>query len=260
MNASTKGIVLWLTGWSLPDKVFDRLRKLLPEYTHLSIEYNASDTPESMLAFAESAVKRILIADEADCSIRRPRGPVLISGWSLGSLLALRLAAHGYADGLVLFGATAKFTRPQTESALGFADVHVRQMIRGISRDRATVELNFRRLLFTAAEREAGFAAFLPPIGSWTTPALISGLQILRSEECFSRLSGIACPVLLFHGTADQICSYQAVLELKDQLPQAKLVTIPASGHVPFLGREASIAEEWRRWRHGRQEGDPTTI
>lgn len=253
MNTS-RGIILWLTGWSLPDKVFERLRELLPEYTHHCIDYKDSDTPESMLAFAEIAVRRILFAHETDCSNRRLHSPVLICGWSLGSLLALRLAANGYADGLVLFGATARFTRPQEESGSGWADAHVRQMIRGISKDRPAVEMNFRQLLFTAAEREAGLAASLPPIGSWTTKALISGLQILRSEECFSRLSDVACPVLLFQGMEDQICSYQAVLELKDHLPQAKLVAFPACGHVPFLGREARIAEEWRRWWHGEQE------
>ncbi|MEX2461218.1 MAG: alpha/beta hydrolase [Paenibacillaceae bacterium] len=253
-NASSSGIILWLTGWSLPDTVFDRLRELLPEYTHVSVEYNDADSPENMLHITETVARKILFVDEAGCSKRRFQGPILISGWSLGSLLALRLAANGYADGLVLFGATARFTRSKEEGILGWADACVRQMIRGISKDQPAVETKFRQFMFTDIEWESGLAANLPPIGSWTAPALISGLQILRSEECLSRLPNITCPVLLIHGTEDKICSYNAALELKDKLPQAKLVTLHACGHVPFLEREVHIAEELRRWWHDQQQ------
>lgn len=253
-STSSSGVILWLTGWSLPDTIFNQLRELLPEYAHVSVEYNNADSPENMLHITEAAVRKIRIADEAGCSDRRFQGPILIAGWSLGSLLALRLAANRYADGLVLFGATARFTRPKEESVLGISDTYVRQMIKAISKDQHSVETNFRPFMFTEIEWEIGLAATLPPIGSWSAPALIAGLQILRTEDCMSRLPNITCPVLLIHGTEDKICSYPAVLELKDQLPQAKLVTIQACGHVPFLEREVHIAEELRRWWHEQQQ------
>ncbi|WP_054023036.1 alpha/beta fold hydrolase [Bacillus sp. FJAT-28004] len=256
MNAESSGVILWLTGWSLPDTVFDRLRELLPEYTHVSVDYYGTDSPENMIDITETAARKILFEDGTDCSTRRVHGPILIAGWSLGSLLALRLAANGYADGLVLFGATARFTRSKEGSVLGWADAYVRHMIRGISKDRTVVETNFRKSMFTDAEWEGGLAASLPPTGSWTAEALISGLQILRTEDCLSRLPDIACPVLIIHGTEDQICSYNGVLELKSQLPQAKLVPLPACGHVPFLGREVHIAGELRRWWDDQQQKD----
>ncbi len=134
----------------------------------------------------------------------------MIGGWSLGGLLALRLAAKGLADGLVLFAATARFIRPKEQTDLGWAEPYVRQMIMKLTKDREAVETKFRQMMFTEAEWEAGLSEGLPPIGSWTTPALIAGLEVFRRVECLSLLREIECPALLIHGTEDRICPYGA--------------------------------------------------
>jgi len=246
----TSGTILWLTGWSMPDAMFDDLRLLLPDFRHMSVDYSAADFSEEMLCLTETAVKHMLGIEGPACRERVAYGPLLISGWSLGGLLALRLAAKGYVDGLVLFGATARFTRSKEEFDRGLADAYVRQMIKGILKDRDEVEANFRKIMFTEQEWEAGLAERLPHTGSWTTQALLAGLQLLRSEECLSRLPNINCPVLLIHGTEDRICPYGAGLELTAHLPQAKLITLTGCGHAPFWGKEVHIADEWRRWWH----------
>ncbi|MFF2910726.1 alpha/beta fold hydrolase [Paenibacillus sp. NPDC057934] len=249
-HPKTSGTILWLCGWGMPDAVFDVTRELLPDFQHVSVDYSDAGSPEEMLLLTEIAVNNLLYPDGEACRTKAFRSSLLIGGWSLGSLLAMKLAIKGLADGLVLFGATARFTRSREESDLGWADVYVRKMIAGLAQNRQDVEAKFRQLISTEAEGEAGLAESLPPIGSWTTPALIAGLQILRSEECLSQLKSITCPVFLVHGTEDRICSYGAALELMAQLPKANLLTIPDSGHAPFLGREHQIANELRRWWH----------
>ncbi|WP_240416727.1 alpha/beta hydrolase [Paenibacillus periandrae] len=249
----THGTILWLAGWSMPDAVFDRLRELLPDFHHVSVDYSDADTPEEMLLLTEITVGNYLYLDCVTCRTWTFHGPLLICGWSLGGLLALRLAAKGFADGLVLFAATARFTRSKEETDLGWVDIYVRKMITGLAQDRKAVETKFRQLMFTESEWEAGLGEGLPPIDSWTTSALVAGLQILRSEECLSQLKSISCPVFLVHGTEDSICPYGAASELMAQLPKAKLLTIPACGHAPFLGREDQIADELRRWWHEQQ-------
>jgi pimeloyl-[acyl-carrier protein] methyl ester esterase len=248
IKQQTSGTIVWLTGWSMPDAVFNRLRLLLPDFRHISVDYSTADSPENMLCLAETAVRNILFGGGLGSRGKALHGPLLVSGWSLGGLLALRLAAKGYADGLVLFGATARFTRSKEEVDRGMADAYVRQMIKGISRDRHAVETNFRKMMFTEQERETGLAESLPQTGSWTIQALLAGLQLLRTENSLSQLPSIDCPVLLFHGTEDKICPYGAGLELVAQLSHAELISISACGHVPFFGREAHIADEWRRW------------
>ncbi|WP_246316918.1 alpha/beta fold hydrolase [Paenibacillus agri] len=250
----TSGTILWLCGWSISDDIFDRTRELLPDFHHISVDYSDADSPEEMLLLTETVVKNLLYLDGEACRRRDFHGPLLIGGWSLGSLLALRLAIKGFADGLVLFGATAQFTRSKEESDLGWAEIYVRKMITGLTQNRQDVEEKFRQLIFTEAEWEAALGISLPPIGSWTTSALIAGLQILRSVECLSQVKSITCPLFLVHGTEDRICPYGAASELMAQLPKAKLLTIPASGHAPFLGREEQIANELRRWWHEQQD------
>lgn len=240
LKRQTSGTFLWLCGWSMPDAVFDRIREFLPDFHHVSVDYSDADSPEKMLLLTEMAVDKAMAC----------HSPLLIGGWSLGGLLALRLAAKGFADGLVLFGATARFTRTKGESELGFADIYVRKMITKLKQDRQGIEARFRELMFSDAEREVNLDESLPPIGSWTTPALIAGLQILRSEDCLSQLKSITCPVFIVHGFDDRICPYGAAVELMTQLPKAKLFTMPSCGHASFLGREDQIANELRRWWH----------
>lgn len=232
---------MWLTGWSMSDKVFDRLRELLPDFHHASVDYSAAASSEDMLHLTETAAKNLLSL----CS-----GPVLIGGWSLGGLLALRLADQKLADGLVLFSATARFTRPKEQRNRGWADAYVRQMITGLRKDRQAIESKFSQMVFTESETEMGLGNNCSLIGNWTTPALIAGLEVLRNVECLSRIPAIHCPVLLIHGTGDKICPFAAAEELLTQLPQAKLLSIPDSGHAPFLGREAHMAESIRSWWH----------
>ncbi|SFL36865.1 pimeloyl-[acyl-carrier protein] methyl ester esterase [Paenibacillus sp. 1_12] len=248
------GTIMWLSGWSMADTVFDRLCALLPDFHHVSVNYSTANSPESMLLLTETAARNLLSSDESDCRTSANRGPLLIGGWSLGGLLALRLAAKGLADGLVLFAATAQFTRSKEENDRGWTNAYVRQMMKGLSKDRHAVETSFRQLLFTETERESDLEKNLPTIGSWTTPALIAGLQILQSEECLSQLPLIECPVLIVHGTEDKICPYGAALEMLTLLPQAELMTISRCGHVPFMGREDQISEELRKWWHEQQE------
>lgn len=242
MQPELSGTILWLTGWSMSDKVFDQLRELLPDFHHASVDYSTAVSTEDILQLTETAANNILSCYS---------GPLLIGGWSLGGLLALRLAAQRLADGLILLSATAKFTRPKEQIDRGWADAYVRQMITGLRKDRQATENKFRQKVFIEEQWETGLRDDAPFIGNWTTPALIAGLEILRSVECLSRLPEIKCPVLLVHGTEDQICPYPAAEELLTQLPRAQLLTIPGSGHAPFLGREAYLAKSLRSWWHG---------
>lgn len=250
------GTILWLTGWSMPDTVFDSLRSELPDFDHVSVDYSQSDTPEEIFERVEYA------AAEHSGQAFFLRKPLLIAGWSLGALLALRLAALELADGLVLLAGTARFTRPKDRKDLGWPDAYVRQMIASIAKDRQSVEALFRRSLFTEAEWEAGLDAQLPPVGSWSGPALIAGLHILRNEDYISRLPAIHCPILLLHGHDDKVCPYGAAEEIAARAKaQVKVIAWTECGHVPFVGREIELAEAIRSWWHERQsKQDPASI
>lgn len=248
MTPAKKATILWLPGWSMPSEVFEQLCKALPEYHHVHVNISEAETPEDMLSITEDVAAKWQASE-----VHRP---LFIGGWSLGGLLALRLAAQGKSNGLLLFAATAQFVRSKEESHLGQPDAYIRQMIKAATQDAHAVETNFRQILWTETERETGIGEGLPPIGSWTVPALTAGLQILRKVEVSAVLAEIASPVLLIHGREDRICPYKGAEELAAGLSRAKLHAIPDCGHVPFLGREEEIAAEMRRWLVEQQHGN----
>lgn len=248
MTPIKSATIVWLPGWSMPPEVFDRLCKALPDYHHVQVHISEAETPEDMLTITEA------VAAKWQSSV--VHRPLFIGGWSLGGLLALRLAAQGLADGLILFAATARFIRSKDEAHLGQPDAYVRQMMKATAQDAFAVESNFRQILWTETEQETGIGDKLPPIGSWKVPALLAGLQILRKVEVSAVLSEITCPALLFHGREDRICPYKGAEKLAAGLSHAQLHTLPDCGHAPFLGREEQIAAEMRRWWNEQQQGD----
>jgi len=241
------GTILWLTGWSIADTVFDPLRKQLlsrmPEWRHVSALYYNAETPERMYEQSRAAARA--------CR-QTSRGPLVVAGWSLGGLLAIRLAAELGADGLMLLGATARFVRPRDESDRGWPDAYLRQMSLALARDREAVELKFRKSLFTPGELERGLHERLPAAGLWPSHSLTAGLERLRREDCRPLLPSIECPALVVHGQADTVCPFGAAKELLESLPRASLLEAPNSGHAPFLGREMETADAITNWWHGR--------
>ncbi|CAM4331855.1 alpha/beta fold hydrolase [Paenibacillus tarimensis] len=246
-----RGTVLWLPGWGMPGTIFDGLRARLPEFRHAAADFSRAESLEAIFAAAAKAAAKAHAAEPEG-----PPGPLLIAAWSMGGLPALRLAAAGMADGLLLIASTGRFARPRAERDKGWPDAVIRQMQRRLESDRAAVESQFREAMFTEEEWAAGCQNGLPPLGgpeAWTTPALLAGLQLLQDENTLPLLPAVRCPSLIMHGTLDRICPYGAAEELAALLPGARLLPMEGAGHVPFLLREAEAAEAFRGWWDERQ-------
>jgi pimeloyl-[acyl-carrier protein] methyl ester esterase len=173
----------------------------------------------------------------------------LLVGWSLGGQVALAaLPLLGARVGrLALVGATPRFTEGD-----GWPHGLPARLVAGLAaRLQRQPERTLARFLddcFAPGELDpATLAALAAPGGA--TPAgpelacALAGLDLLASTDLRAALPAVTRPVLLLHGEADVIVPVSAARTAAALLPAARLVTFPATGHAPFLSREAEVAD-----------------
>jgi pimeloyl-[acyl-carrier protein] methyl ester esterase len=176
-----------------------------------------------------------------------PAGATLC-GWSLGGLLAQRIARRHPARvaRLVLvastpcFAARADWPHAMAEATLdGFAA--------GLEHERDATLARFVRLnaLHGAHGRDAirAFTARLSQRGAPDGAALAAGLEWLRRVDLRPEAPTLTQPTLVLHGTRDALAPVEAGRWLARHIRGARMVELADAGHLPFFThREAFVA------------------
>ncbi|WNC14536.1 alpha/beta fold hydrolase [Brevibacillus brevis] len=233
---SRERAMLWLPGWGMPDSFWDKVRERFSAFQHVSPDFSGVSRPDE---FAEAVEKEVGLLGAT---------PVIAIGWSMGGLLAQRLAARHQVAGLVLVSTTARFVRSREERTCGWTDAHLRRMQRSLAEDGGKVLGAFRESMLTDEERRRA-APMLSQrsSGEWTHAALMAGLSYLRKEDCRSSAPALSCPAAIVHGTEDEICPYAAGVELASLIPGASLFPVVGGGHVPLVFRPEIVIEAVER-------------
>ncbi|MGI9076618.1 MAG: alpha/beta fold hydrolase [Gemmatimonadaceae bacterium] len=176
--------------------------------------------------------------------------PLSLLGYSWGALLALLYALAAYEDGAssppqrMVLVSPAPLTREYRKE---YEDEFDRRMsgsgVRALREELAASGLRERD---PAEYRQRGFelsvAGFFadPARARDLTPFKVTGRvqqsvwESLGGYDLLSRLSAIQCPTLIVHGRVDPIplASSEAAARI---LPNARLVVLDSSGHVPYV-------------------------
>jgi pimeloyl-ACP methyl ester carboxylesterase len=64
---------------------------------------------------------------------------------------------------------------------------------------------------------------------------------IMTRADSRPTLAAIACPTLLVVGDRDQLTSPEVMAEIADGIPGARLVTMPACGHLSTIERPEAV-------------------
>lgn len=180
--------------------------------------------------------------------------PVLLIGWSLGGMLALKLALNQprLIKGLVLIASTAKFCQSDDWSAGCPAP-----LFRAFERQAATEPERLLRRFFALMLQGDELAPSLklrlqrscvntavPP----SARAMQDGLSLLQNMDLRPHLDRIRIPCLIVHGRRDAIVPLAAGEYLCEHLPRAEMRCFETAGHAPFLSHTKAfrkILEEW---------------
>ncbi len=181
-----------------------------------------------------------------------PRQPAMIVGWSLGGMLAIRiaLASPERVAALVLVGTTPRFRRARDWKAGCPADIFHRfeQDVRG---DPARAVRRFVSLMLHGddlphARRRAIMAAANPDEPP-SVDALRHGLDLLDRMDLRAQLARLRLPCLVMHGTRDAVTPFAAGAFLAANIAGAELVSFDA-GHAPFLTRADAFNHRLEAW------------
>lgn len=207
-------IIVLIPGWATDYKIFLNLDL---NYNYLlPVNFSIPDFARDLLGFLNKK------------SIDR----VSLFGWSLGGFLAADFALKNpdRVDELILLSIRRQFER----RALKEAEAELRK-------NRQAYLYKFYLKCFSKGDRE-GLAWFKRRLlanylKEMRLKDLIYGLHYFSKNQIRPESLALLKKIRFFHGREDEIAPFKEAADIKSCLPQAKLVCMPQTGHIPFLNR-----------------------
>lgn len=236
-------------GWGMHGGVWQPLVKKLSQ----SFELHIVDLPG--MGLSQGAIASNL--DEMVASLP----PILpahadIVGWSLGGLVAMRLALSQpeRVRRLVLVGSTPRFINTEPGHSqpweYGITAPVFQKFAQQVGEDYATTLIKFLTLqCMGASDARATIKELRRVLAERPVPsplALEAALDVLLQNDLRPELAALQQPVLLVHGDRDSLAPVQAAHWLARYLPHASLRVIAGAGHAPFLSHTAQFIDSVR--------------
>jgi putative pimeloyl-BioC--CoA transferase BioH len=236
--------MVFLHGWGTHPVIWEPLLEFFPEARALPLPgYAGSEMASSLDEMAAKLAAQLQDGTE-------------LVGWSLGGLLAVRiaLAYPEKVSGLTLIAATPCFVNREDWPHGIAGEVFVR-FANNLAFDYAGTIRRFLSLQAQGSSDVREVLALLrrklldqprPAAG-----ALEAGLAILQNADLRAGMQRLAMPLTLIHGTGDKLAPVAAARWLADALPHAKLHEVEGAGHAPFLSHARLVADILEDASHG---------
>ncbi len=238
-----------LHGWSISAAAFAEVAELLRHYFRLLIP----DLPghgDSSPAITNDL--NGLATDMAAWVQHETDQPVTLAGWSLGGMVAMQIARTRLIPlkRLVLIGTTPRFTNSD-DWTLGLPAVQVHALARNLKRRFEKTLGDFFSLSLAGEsvplERLRAIRSFA--LKNRPLPRLdvaVDLLDMLANQDQREALGLIECPVLVMHGSKDQVSPFVAGQYIAEAVQDGRLVEFPGVGHAPFWSMPGTFADTLR--------------
>lgn len=177
-------------------------------------------------------------------------------GWSLGGMIAARLAARGCTaiERLALVDTTPRFVAGAGWRH-GLTPADVEQFAAALRQDYRRLVSRFLALQVRGDARQAKLLRQLRSEvfarGEPDPDALAAGLEVLCRADLRQDAGRIAVPTLVVCGHNDRLTPPAAARWLAGHIPGSSLEQVAGAGHAPFLSRPAAVADVIRRFLDG---------
>jgi pimeloyl-[acyl-carrier protein] methyl ester esterase len=234
--------IVLLHGWALNSHVWDDMAPQLAR--HFTVE--CVDLPGHGLSpwmpfhDLESLAATLRPVQDGEC---------VLLGWSLGSLVALQmsLTAASQVRALVAVAGTPKFLNSDDWHEGVDADV-LDSFAARLAQDFEGTVRDFLGLQVQGSERARETLRALRrkvlEHGAPAMPALVAGLEVLRTADLRDALSRIRVPTLVIAGERDRLTPPDASRELAQGLPRARFHLVEGAAHAPFLSHPDEFLRE----------------
>ncbi len=227
---------VWISGWSVGKEIWQPYLDVFPDQNHLLVDFLQCRSLEDLMK-------------EIHYRTGAVNGPVIIIGWSLGAMAALKWMETDAprVKQAFLIGGALQFVRNEREDS-GWDDRVLRKMIRQLQNTPEKVVAQFDRRMFSRREQDAGidraWRKSARPLSS--LQALEAGLQFLREYRFAPTPESKKVPVYLLFGKEDRICRPESERQWTEAFCKVDISVWEHTGHVPFFAQPAMF-KEWLR-------------
>ncbi len=225
--------LLLLHGWGMSSSIWNLL---LPD---LQKKYQVSTV--DLPGHGQSSHQGAWNIDEfVDALAEQLPAQIFVLGWSLGGMVALRLASrHPHrVSKLIMLASSAQFVRSRDWLNAQPAAVLTMFAEKILENPRATLK-RFLLLQTQGVENQIGLNKLIKEVivddSLPSQKGLASGLAILKLVDLRDELKALVCPVLQILGDRDQLVPVGVGQDSKEINPEIQTTVIEGAAHVPFL-------------------------
>lgn len=229
-----------LHGWAMHGGVFEPLVTRLQQRYRL----HCVDLPGHGRSVAAQQFALDPIADEL--AARWPRAIWL--GWSLGGLVALRLALRHpqAARALILVAASPRFTLAE-DWPCAVAPAVFEQFASALAADLPRTLERFLALETLGAEHAQQerhwLRSLIQAVPQPSATLLTQGLGILHDCDLRSELAELSCPSLWIGGRRDRLVPPAALERAAAMTPNGRSEVLGQAAHAPFIGQPEAFVQ-----------------
>lgn len=230
-----------LHGWGLHGGVWDCLEARLAETFRLHLVDLPGHGHSRGAAFGT-------LDDVVDTVAEQVPAGALVAGWSLGGLIALRLATRhpSRCARLALVGTSPSFVRREGWPH-AMAHETLESFAAGLDAEPAKTIRTFVNLNAFggphARTRMRELAGMLAARGTPAAASLRAALEVLHDTDLRAEVAAIDRPATVIHGGRDALAPVGAGRWLAQALPFARLVEIADAAHLPLVSHPAVVAD-----------------